>query len=813
MSSKTYKVDGMFCAACSTTVEKALNHVDGVSKAEVNLLMNQATVDGDASFEAMAKAVDQAGYTLVKPVETKTISLDITGMSCASCSASIEKGVSAMPGVSACEVNLLLNKATVTFDPKQVKSVDILKTIDQLGYHGELAKAATNEDEVREERKQKQERNQVMIALVFAFTVMYIAMSQMFSVKLWLPAIIMPNTYPLNFAFVQLILSLPVIYIGRRYYISGVKAMIHRAPNMDSLVALGTSAAFLYSIYGIFVIAGGDHHAYHSLYFESGAVVLALIMLGKYFEYISKGKTTAAIKALLKLKPATAIQWVNGEEKIIDTDEIAVGDILVVKPGSSIPVDGIITDGQSSVDESMLTGESLPVDKHLDDHVVMGTMNINGRLLVKADAINEDTALAKIIALVENAQAHKAPIAKMADKISGMFVPIVMIIALISFIIWMLAGKSFEFSITIFVTVLVIACPCALGLATPTAIMVGTGKGAEMGIFIKSAETLESAAHLNMVVFDKTGTLTVGKPTVTDILPLKQLSDHDLLRMAGSIEAYSEHPLAQAIVTEANKQKLELSPIENFVARVGSGVQGDYLGKPLVIGNQSFVEGIASFDAHEIASAEQLSKQGKTALWVVYNQELVGIFGVADALKSDASEIVKALHDHHISVVMLTGDHQSTAQAIAEQAGIDRVYAQVKPDEKANIIKTLKEEGHHVAMVGDGINDAVALVQADVGIAIGSGTDVAIESADIILMQNKLMDILKALKLSKAVLRNIKQNLFWAFAYNVIGIPFAAGIFYAFGGPLLNPMLAGLAMALSSVSVVSNALRLRSFKG
>ncbi len=809
--SKIYTVEGMHCASCSAAVERALNHVDGVEKAEVNLLMNQATVDGDVSFDALKQAVVKAGYDLEEPVQTKTMKFDIQGMSCASCSAAIERGVAAIPGVDSIEVNLLMNTAVASYDASQVKSSDILSTIDRLGYHGTIADETSAVDETLEQKNQHRERNHVILALIFAFLVMYIAMAQMLPIKLWLPDSIHPDKNPLNFAWIQLVLSVPVVYIGRRYYQSGLKALWHRSPNMDSLVAIGTSAAFIYSIYGLVQVILGDHHAIHSLYFESGAVVLALIMLGKYFEFISKGKTTQAIKALLKLKPKTAVLWRNGSEQVIDADEIVLKDQLIIKPGTSYPVDGVILEGTTTVDESMLTGESLPVDKHAGDHVVMGSMNLNGRVIVEANAVNENTALAKIIQLVENAQAHKAPIAKLADKISGVFVPIVMGIAAVSFIVWMAAGQSFEFSMTIFVTVLVIACPCALGLATPTAIMVGTGRGAQLGIFIKSAETLETAAHVNMVVFDKTGTLTQGKMKVTDVKGIT-LDERSLLELAASIEGYSEHPLAKAVVEKAQEEGLELLHVQDFLATAGNGVSASVNTKRVVIGNQEMIASVQSIPEQMQTEAEELSNQGKTVIFVAVDQELAGYLAIADTLKEDAKATVDKLHELNIEVVMLTGDHQKTAEAIAAEAGIKRVFAQVKPDEKSAIVNQLKTEGYHVAMVGDGINDAVALVSSDVGIAIGNGTDVAIESADVILMRNKLGDIISALRLSKAVLRTIKQNLFWAFAYNVIGIPFAAGVIYAFGGILLNPMIAGLAMALSSVSVVTNALRLRRFK-
>lgn len=808
--SQTYKVEGMSCASCVAHVQKALKGVPGVDEAQVNLLMENATVDGDATFADMAKAVENAGYKLIEPVQLKTMKLDITGMSCASCVSSVEKAVKKLPGIDQVAVNLLLNNAVVVYDPALVKSFDILKAIDDAGYHGAISQEKLSDDSDVQVKQAKRERMVVITALVFAVLVLYIAMAHMFTIKFWLPDFLEPMMHPLNFALAQLLLSLPVVYLGRQYYVGGFKALRHFAPNMDSLVALGTSAAYAYSLYGLVRIMMGDMSFAHHLYFEAGTVVLALIMLGKYFESLSKGKTTAAISALLKLKPSRATLLKDGQEISIDSDEISLDDTLIVKPGESFPADGSILEGTCSVDESMLSGESLPVDKAAEDSVIMGTINLNGRVSMKVLAVNEATKLAKIVELVENAQAQKAPIAKLADQIAGVFVPIVMAIALLSGLGWLISGQSFEFSITIFVTVLVIACPCALGLATPTAIMVGTGKGAEKGIFIKSAQALETSAHLDTIVFDKTGTLTNGKPVVTDIRTNDDESK--FLAMVASIETYSEHPLGQAIVSAGQERGLAVQPIHNFKALAGMGVEGQYKDHGLLVGNQALMSAHGLDLSGFQAASDEYSQQGKTSMWVAYDGQICGLIAVADTIKEDAKVSVAQLQSLGYDVIMLTGDHEMTAQAIAKQLGIKHVISQVKPEEKAAKIEALQRQGKKVAMVGDGINDAIALVKAEVGIAVGSGTDVAIESADIVIMHNQLADIVVALRLSKATLRNIKQNLFWAFAYNITGIPLAAGLLYAFGGPLLNPMIAGAAMALSSVSVVSNALRLRRFK-
>lgn len=813
MSTKTYEITGMTCSSCQLHVEKAISKVAGVEAVDVNLVTNKAsvTMSDDVLEAAIIKAVEDSGYGVAEEVLTKSVDLKITDMTCSSCVANVEGALSAVPGIEKATVNLLMERAHVEYDPNQVKLFDIIETIKGQGY-GAVRMEDVIEDDDTLIKAQRKERRGVIVGLILGAIMLYITMGQMFSIKLPQPAFVDMMKNPLSYTLFQWAITIPVVWVNRGYFIRGFKTLMKRSPNMDTLVAIGTGAAIVYSFYGTARIFMGDASYAHHLYLETAVVILALISLGKYFESMSKAKTSSAIKALLNLKPATAILLRDGVEVEIDSDEISIGDHLVVKPGSSIPMDGIVVEGHSSVDEAMLTGESMPVDKAVGDNVVMGTMNINGRMIVEATVSNEDTALAKIVQLVENAQNEKAPISKMVDKVSGIFVPIVIGIAIISGVFWYFYSGDVELSMTVFVTVLVIACPCALGLATPTAIMVGTGVGAQNGIFIKSAESLEEASHIHTVVFDKTGTLTYGEPVVTDIVS-HDLDDVTLMTIVGSIERMSEHPLAQALVKGAEDLNVVYNDIEGFEALVGRGVQGFYQGKPLYIGNEKLMrEQDNDISAYQ-NDVNTFAKSGKTAMIVSLDHRVVGVVAVADTIKDEAIETVAALQKMGLDVVMMTGDHKDTAKAIADQIGISHVLAEVLPDEKASNIKRLQEGGEKVMMVGDGINDAIALVQSDVGIAVGTGTDVAIESAKVVLMRDNIKDVANAIALSKATMRNIKQNLFWAFAYNVVGIPFAMGLFkLLFNGPLLDPMIAGAAMAFSSVSVVTNALRLRKFK-
>ena len=738
----------------------------------------------------------------------------LSGMTCASCAMTVEMAVKDLETVEDVSVNLATERLSLLpkagFDSQQV-----LDAVAEAGYQAEEKGKARPSDVSAEDTMKAQElqkkKQQLLILLVTALPLLYISMGSM--VGLPLPSFLDHMAYPLVFVLSQLLLTLPAVWIGRGFYQRGFRNLIKQHPNMDSLIAVGTSAAFFYSLYSVSQVFLGHHAFVHQLYFESVAVIIALVLLGKYLESSAKGRTSQAIQSLLELVPSQATVIRYGEAVTIDTEDIRVGDIIRIKPGERMPVDGLVTEGQTFVDESMMTGESVPIEKKVGDTITSATINQNGSIDYQATRVGSDTTLAQIVRLVEEAQGSKAPIAALADKISLYFVPIVLSLATFSALGWyFLAGESLSFSLSIFIAVLVIACPCALGLATPTAIMVGTGKGAENGILIKSGQALEAAYQLDTIVLDKTGTITVGKPSLTDLLPLGDLNRSDLLQLIASAEQHSEHPLAQAILEAAEEEELGLLPVSHFEAIVGRGLSAQVEGKHLLVGNESLMK-----EEHIDSSAFQgqlleLSQEGKTAMFVAVDGQLTGILAVADEMKSSSLKAVQELQSMGLEVIMLTGDREETATAIAQKAGIQKVIAGVLPDGKATAIKNLQEAGKKLAMVGDGINDAPALVQADVGIAIGSGADVAIESADLVLMHSDLQDVVKAIKLSQATIRNIKENLFWAFAYNTLGIPIAMGLLHLFGGPLLNPMLAGLAMSLSSVSVVANALRLGRFK-
>jgi len=738
----------------------------------------------------------------------------IEGMSCASCAMTIENAVSKIPGVDKASVNLATEIMTVEATDN-VTPEDIAKVVDGVGYSARpRGKSVEEELEEKNEKKEahlREMKRNLTISAIFAVPLLFIAMADMVGIPM--PAFLSPMQSPVSYALIQLALVLPIIWLGRRFFVDGFKALSKGHPNMDSLVALGTSAAFLYSLYGTYHVLEGHAHFAMNLYYESAGVILTLITLGKYFEAVSKGKTSMAIQTLVGLAPKMATVLRDGQEVEVPVEKVQVGDLIRVKPGEKVPVDGIVTEGNSTVDESMLTGESIPVSKAVGDEVIGASLNKTGSFILKATKIGKDTALSQIIQLVEQAQGSKAPIAKLADKVSGVFVPIVIALALVSGLAWYFLGQeSWVFALTITISVLVIACPCALGLATPTAIMVGTGKGAENGILLKSGEALEEANHVNMVVFDKTGTITNGTPVVTDVVTADSTDADALIRLAASLEVASEHPLGEAIVAKAKEQGAAFDEVTNFEAIPGFGIKG-HVGETLVfLGNEKWMRenGLANVEMND--KANHFAEQGKTPLYIGYNDAVQGLIVVADTVKESSARAIQTLHEMGIQVAMMTGDHERTAQAIAAEVGIDRVFSEVLPQDKANYVSKLQEEGYIVAMVGDGINDAPALAQAQVGIAIGTGTDVAIESADAVLMKSDLMDVPAMLKLSRATIRNIKENLFWAFAYNVIGIPFAMGVLHLFGGPLLNPMIAGAAMSFSSVSVVLNALRLKRWK-
>ena len=738
----------------------------------------------------------------------------IEGMSCASCAMTIENAVSKIPGVAKASVNLATEIMTVEANDS-VTPEDIAKVVDGVGY-GARPRGKSVEEELEEKNEKKEAhlremKRNLTISAIFTVPLLFIAMADMVGIPM--PAFLSPMQSPVSYALIQLALVLPIIWLGRRFFVDGFKALSKGHPNMDSLVALGTSAAFLYSLYGTYHVLEGHAHFAMNLYYESAGVILTLITLGKYFEDVSKGKTSMAIQTLVGLAPKMATVLRDGQEVEVPVEEVQVGDLIRVKPGEKVPVDGVVTEGNSTVDESMLTGESIPVSKSVGDEVIGASLNKTGSFILKATKIGKDTALSQIIQLVEQAQGSKAPIAKLADKVSGVFVPIVIVLALVSGLAWYFLGQeSWVFALTITISVLVIACPCALGLATPTAIMVGTGKGAENGILLKSGEALEEANHVNMVVFDKTGTITNGTPVVTDVVTADSTDADALIRLAASLEVASEHPLGEAIVAKAKEQGAAFDEVTNFEAIPGFGIKG-HVGETLVfLGNEKWMRenGLANVEMND--KANHFAEQGKTPLYIGYNDAVQGLIVVADTVKESSARAIQTLHEMGIQVAMMTGDHERTAQAIAAEVGIDRVFSEVLPQDKANYVSKLQEEGYIVAMVGDGINDAPALAQAQVGIAIGTGTDVAIESADAVLMKSDLMDVPAMLKLSRATIRNIKENLFWAFAYNIIGIPFAMGVLHLFGGPLLNPMIAGAAMSFSSVSVVLNALRLKRWK-
>lgn len=750
-----------------------------------------------------------------KDIKLEKIDFSVLGMSCAACSKSAERSLKKTEGVSSAVVNIATEKASVEYDPKVCNVDNLRAAVEKAGFTMELEDHIDREDDTTSFKR-------FLVAIVFASLLFTISMGPMAGISL--PAIISPHHNPLNYALIQAILAIVVMVAGKKFYIKGFKALYQLGPNMDSLVAVSTSASFIYSIISTFEIAyepgfadsilASGHHL--PLYYESCAMIIALIMLGKYLEGRSKSKTSEAIKSLLELQAKIAIIEVDGQEKEVEIDKVRVGDIVIVKPGQKIPVDGSVIFGSTSIDESMLTGESIPVEKTVGDPVTGASVNKNGYIKFKVEKVGKDTTLSQIIRLVEEAQNRKAPIANLADLISGYFVPTVIGIALVSGLAWLfIGGTSFQFAFTIFISVLVIACPCALGLATPTAIMVGTGKGAENGILIKGGDSLESAHKISTVTFDKTGTITEGRPRVTGVKNLsKSLDEDQLMSFAASIESNSEHPLADAIVDYSKEKGVEIYPVEDFVSITGKGVEALINKKRVSLGNLKLIDSYGDInDKSSLKSmVDEYAERGNTPMLLAIDGHVKAIIAVADTIKEDSAKAVEKLHQMGIKVAMITGDNEKTALAIAKQVGIDIVRADVLPSEKSKVIKDLQDQGEFVAMVGDGINDAPALALADVGIAIGSGTDVAIESADIVLMKNSLMDVPNSIKLSKETIRNIKENLGWAFGYNIIGIPFAAGLIYLFGGPLLNPMIAAAAMSLSSVSVVSNALRLRKFR-
>ncbi|HEM5465591.1 copper-translocating P-type ATPase [Streptococcus suis] len=815
MKQASYPIQGMTCASCALTVEKAVGKLAGVEEASVNLATEKLSVSYDEKLlglEDIRQAVEKAGYQLVDNLVTE--SYDISGMTCASCAMTVEKALGKLEGVEEVTVNLATEKATIRYSRDRQNLASLERAVEQAGY--QLIRSEEVE-EAADKGPSKEEKlwHRFVWSAVFTLPLLYIAMGPMLP---WgglpLPALL---HQPLVYAISQVILLIPILYIGRSFFKKGFKTLLQGHPNMDSLIAVGTGAALVQGLLMIAFFLMGKEVAMHGhhpeLYFESAAVILTLITLGKYFEARAKGQTSEAIKKLMDLAPKTAQVLRNGQEIQVPIEEVVVGDQVIVRPGQQIPVDGQVLEGQTRVDESMLTGESLPVKKALGDNVFGGTLNQQGAITMQATKVGRDTTLSQIIRLVEEAQGSKAPIAKLADQVSAIFVPVVMVLALLSGLAWYFLGQeSWIFSLSIIIAVLVIACPCALGLATPTAIMVGTGKGAENGLLFKSGQAIETLQGVNTIVFDKTGTITEGKPQVTDIHLLSTKNREQVLQLAASSEQFSEHPLAQALLQAAQTEKIDLLPATDFQALSGRGLSVAIAEQTIYLGNERLMweQGIDVSKGRAVA--ETFAHQAKTPVFLASQQELLAVIAIADKVKETSRQAVQALQTMGLEVVMLTGDNEKTAQAIAKEVGIEQVVSQVMPDDKANQVKFLQEQGKTVAMVGDGINDAPALAQAHVGLAIGSGTDIAIESADIVLMHSDILDVVKAVKLSQATMRTIKQNLFWAFAYNVIGIPIAMGLLHVFGGPLLNPMFAGAAMALSSVSVVLNALRLKTYK-
>lgn len=813
MTTKTFQIEGMTCSACAKAVERVTRKLSGVEESNVNYATEKLniTFNNETSVSEIQTAIEKAGYKAISMSVTKNFKIE--GMTCAACSGAVERVTRKLAGVEESNVNLATEKLKITFDPDVVSIKEIKQAIEKAGYKA-IDEAEVSVDEV--DHKEKEIRTLFKRSIwssIFAFPLLIIAMVPMILeyAGIVVPPFISPMVYPRTFAIIQFTLCVPVIFICRNYYKVGFRNLYKLSPNMDSLISVGTTAAFLYSFYAAYEIFTGNID--FEMYFEATAVILALISIGKYMEAVSKGKTSEAIKKLIGLAPKQANIIRDGIEMQIPVEEVEVGDIVVVKPGERLPVDGVVVDGSSSIDESMLTGESIPIEKNVGSAVIGASINKNGLIKYRATKVGKDTALAQIIKLVEDAQGSKAPIARLADIISGYFVPIVIGLALVALAMWLFVfGETFSFSIAIFIAVLIIACPCALGLATPTAIMVGTGKGAQYGVLIKSGVALETAHKIQTVVLDKTGTITEGKPKVTDILTAKNISEKELLLIAASCEKGSEHPLGEAIVKAAEEKGMSLLSVEKFEAIPGHGIQIQMDGKSILLGNEKLMRDRQVNLGEASEKATQLAREGKTPMFVAFDGQFAGIIAVADTVKASSKEAIAKLQKMGISVAMITGDNRQTAEAIAREVGIDTVLAEVLPKDKANEVKKLQDAGQKVAMVGDGINDAPALAQADVGMAIGSGTDVAMESADIVLMKSDLKDVATAIQLSRKTIANIKQNLFWAFAYNVLGIPVAMGVLYLLGGPLLNPIIAALAMSFSSVSVLSNALRLKRFK-
>ncbi len=804
-------IKGMHCASCAMTIEKSLKRIAGVKDANVNFASEKAAVEfdaGKANENDLEKAVEDVGYNVIKTGgRTGMITLRVRGMSSQHCAGVVESSLRKLDGIKNIDVSFAIERAIIDFDPEKVSIEKIKKIIVDAGYEPEEFKEDIDREKEARQQEIKALKWKFFISLVLGLPLLYFVMAPQIGLEI-------PRYIGQNLVIIQFLLTTPIMVVGYEFFLRGFRSLIkNRTANMDTLIALGTGAAYAYSlVISMLIWFFGKGYGAHDLYYEIAGLLIMFILLGKLLEAIAKGKTSEAIRKLLGLQAKTAVVIRNGREQKINVDDVVVNDIIIVKPGEKIPVDGVIVDGHSSVDESMVTGESIPVEKAKGDKVIGATINKTGSFKFKATKVGKDTVLAHIVRMVEEAQGSKAPIQRLADLISAYFVPIVAVIGVIAFLAWYSLGFGFVFALTVFIAVLIIACPCALGLATPTAIMVGTGLGAKNGILFKNAESLQLAKSIQTIIFDKTGTLTKGKPEVTDIISIKNGKGKDVLKFAAIAEKRSEHPLAEAIVNKAKDLRIKIDEPKKFNSITGKGVEAFYKNNKILLGNRKLI-GKNKINIENLENKIRiLEEEGKTVMIVALNKKIIGMIAVADTLKEYSKEAVRQLHKMGKEIAMITGDNERTANAIARQLGIDRVLAEVLPQEKANEIKKLQAEKKKVAMVGDGINDAPALAQADLGIAIGSGTDIAIETGDIVLIKNDLRDVVTAIDLSRYTLKKIKQNLFWAFIYNIIGIPVAAGVLYPFTGWLLNPIIAGAAMAFSSVSVVGNTLLMRLYR-
>lgn len=804
-------IKGMHCASCAATIEKSLKKLKGVSSANVNFASEKAMVEYDnkaVNEPKIIKAIEDAGYDVIKPSGEGKITLKVRGMSSQHCANIVESALKKLDGIKNVDASFAVERAIIDYEPSKVSIEKIKQTIKDAGYEPEdFKEESADVEKAAREKEIKSLKKKFILSLILSIPLLYYMIGPAIGLKI-------PNFFGEHIAIIQFLITTPIILISYDFYIKGIKAVVKaRTANMDTLIAIGTGAAYLYSLFMSFLIwAANDNYGREHLYYEVAGLLLMFILLGKYLEAIAKGRTSEAIKKLLGLKPKTALVFRNGKETEISIDEVAVGDVVIVKPGEKIPVDGTIVDGSSYVDESMLTGESMPVLKKKGDKVIGATINKTGSFKFKAVKVGKDTVLAQIIKMVEEAQSSKAPIQKLADQISAYFVPAVVGIALVSFAIWYFLGYGFAFALTILIAVIIIACPCALGLATPTAIMVGTGLGAQHGILFKSAESLQKARNIDAIVFDKTGTITKGKPEVTDTVEVGA-KKKDILFYAAITEKRSEHPLGQAVIEKAKSEEISIAEPLKFNSITGKGVEAVYKNRKLLFGNRRLMELDKIKISDEIEKRiQELEHEGKTVMLLSVEKKIFGLIAVADPIKEHSAQAILKLIGMGKQIYMITGDNERTAKAIAKQAGIENVLAEVLPHDKSEEIKKLQANGKKVAMVGDGINDAPALAQSDVGIAIGSGTDIAIETGDVILVKDDLRDVINAIDLSDFTIKKIKQNLFWAFAYNTLGIPIAAGVLFPFTGFLLNPVVAGMAMAFSSVSVVGNTLLMRGYK-